>query len=520
VIGDAITVIGEGVMGMTIGCAKCHSHKYDPIPQRDYYRFKAILQGALDEHDWLTFQNRQLEVDTPERRQLVANANPPLVARTKDLQAKLTQAKAHLQLELLKHHYPQQTQSQREETLRALRIADNIRSQPQRILVEKLQRVEILPDESQPSTVIAARLAIKELEDEIMQVERQMEPPLTIRALWDRGEPSPTYVLRRGEYDKPGTFVGPGVPSVLTDGKTPFVVQPPFPEGTRKTGRRLALAKWLTDQTNPLTARVMVNRIWYHHFGTGIVSTLENFGVMGDRPSHPELLDWLAVEFVRRGWSVKEMHRLIMNSQAYRQSSRVTEVHLKLDPQNRLVSRMMLRRMSAEALRDSLLYVSQCLDETPGGPPDSVAVDSDGFVSVTASRDGRWRRSVYVQYRRTQIPSVMDTFDYPQMGPNCLVRNISTVSPQSLMLMNNGHIRDLAKSFALRVLSEAKGQSRESQIDLVYQIALSRMPTDSERRLGAVALQQLESDWQGQPTKAMESYCHAILNSAAFIYID
>lgn len=226
------------------------------------------------------------------------------------------------------------------------------------------------------------------------------------------------------------------------------------------------------------------------------------------------------VEFVRRGWIMKELHRLMMNSQAYRQSNLITDGRQQLDPQNRLLSRMTLRRMSAEVLRDSLLFVSQRLDETGGGPPDSVSVNFDGLVSVVPTPDGRWRRSVYVQHRRTQIPSMMDTFDYPQMGPNCLVRNVSTVSPQSLMLMNNGHVRDLAASFATRVMSESEGKSWESQIDSVYQFALSRLSTDDERRLGVEALQQLDAHWQGEPAKALETFCHAIFNSAEFIYID
>src|SRR5690606_27894587 len=142
-----------------------------------------------------------------------------------------------------------------------------------------------------------ARQSVAAIEREMTLVRRQMEPPLTIRALWDRGEPSPTYVLRRGEHDKPGRLVGPGVPSVLTDGRSPFETAPPFVDGTPKTGRRLAFARWLTRPDHPLTARVMVNRIWYHHFGTGLVATLENFGRQGERPSHPRLLDWLAVRF-------------------------------------------------------------------------------------------------------------------------------------------------------------------------------------------------------------------------------
>jgi mono/diheme cytochrome c family protein len=523
VIGDAITVLGSGVMGLTLGCARCHSHKYDPIPHRDYYRFKAIFQGAFDEHDWLTFKHRSLDVDVPERRRRVAETNPPLMARKKRIETRLKAAVIAMRVELLRRHYPHQPETDRSETIRALRIADNNRTQPQRILVEKLQRVEVLPDSEQPASVLEARRVVVDIEAEIALVRRQMEPPLTIRAVWDRGDPSPTYILRRGEYNKPGRLVGPGVPSVLTDGRTPFAVEPPFPDGTRKTGRRLAFARWLTQPDHPLTARVMVNRVWYHHFGTGLVQTLENFGAKGERPSHPELLDWLAVTFVERGWSIKELHRVIINSRSYRQSSRITDERQKLDPQNRLLSRMTLRRMDAEALRDSLLFVSGQLDENAGGPPDAVTVNRDGLVSAIPTPTGRWRRSVYLQYRRTEIPSMMDTFDYPEMGPNCLSRNVSTVSPQSLMLMNNAHVRKLASSFAARVEAIVESRSAEKpgdQVDTVYQLALSRSPTETERRLGIDTLKELHSLWQGRSHAALETYCHTILNSGAFLYID
>jgi hypothetical protein len=533
VISDAITVLGEGLMGLTMGCARCHSHKYDTIPHRDYYRFKAIFQGAFDEHDWLTFQKRSLSTDVADRRKRVAEVNPPLVAKVKRLETQLKTAVAAVRVALLRQHYPDQSETERNETLRAIRIADNNRTQSQRILVEMLQRAEVLPDSEQPPSVLEARRAAEDIEREIDQVKRIMEPPLTIRALWDRGEPSPTYILHRGEHNKPGRLVGPGVPSVLTDGRTPFVVEPPFPNGTPKTGRRLAFARWLTQPNHPLTARVMVNRVWYHHFGTGLVKSLENFGVKGERPSHPELLDWLAVQFVERGWSVKELHRLIMNSRTYRQTSRITDQRRELDPQNRLLSRMTLRRMDAEALRDSLLFVSGTLDETPGGLPDSISVSHDGLVSVNPTADGRWRRSIYLQYRRTDIPTMMDTFDYPEMGPNCLTRSVSTVSPQSLMLMNNKHVHDLATTFAARVVAEVaktseKPQGTEllassatsAQVETVYELALSRPPSDEERRLGIETLKELESRWQGKPNKALETYCHAILNSAAFLYVD
>lgn len=523
VISDAITVLSEGLMGLTMGCARCHSHKYDPIPHRDYYRFKAIFQGAFDEHDWLTFKNRKVNVDVPERRQLYASVNPPLTAKIKQFEALLKSKTAALQIELLRQHYPDQPDGDRQATLKALKIADNNRSQPQRILVEMLQQVYVLPDSEQPGPVVEARQVVREIENQISETRRQLAPPPTIRAVWDRGEPSPTYILRRGEHNKPGPLVGPGVPSVLTDGRTPFEVTPPFPNGTNRTGRRLAFANWLTQPEHPLTARVMVNRVWYHHFGTGLVKTLENFGAKGERPSHPELLDWLAVKFVERDWSIKDLHRVMMNSQTYRQSSHITDDRRNADPQNRLLSRMSLRRMDAEALRDSLLAVSGRLDETAGGPPDSVSVDENGLVSVDSTSNNRWRRSIYVQYRRTEIPSMMETFDYPEMGPNCLSRSVSTASPQSLMLMNSEHVHKLAASFASRVESlQGKNDSKSASsiVDTVYQLSLSRLPSDHERQVGTESLKELGTVWKGNSHAALESYCHTILNSGAFLYVD
>lgn len=518
VIDDALTVLGSGVMGLTIGCARCHSHKYDAIPHRDYYRLKAVFQGAFDEHDWLSFKNRSLAVDTVERVAKVKSVNAPLTIRIKKLQAAKKKAEQNVQMELLRHHYPKLTSEDRAATLKALRIADNNRSQPQRILVEKLQTAEVIPDESQPESVRSARAAVADIEAEIDSVQRQMEPALAVRALWDRGAPSPTYILRRGEHNKPGPLVGPGVPSVLTNGRTPLDVKPPFPGGTRKTGRRLAFARWLTEPNHPLTARVFVNRVWYHHFGTGLVKSLENFGKQAAPPSHPVLLDWLAVTFVENGWSIKELHRTIMNSRTYRQSSHVTKDRLSADPQNTLISRMPLRRMDAEALRDSLLLVSGLLDETSGGPPDKISVNRNGLVSIKPTPDGRWRRSIYAQYRRTEIPSVMSAFDYPVMGPNCVSRTVSNVSPQALLMMNNDHIRNLSTAFAKRVASKESEPSR--QIELVYQTALSRNPSDEERQLGADTLSELIARWNGNQLAALETYCHTILNTAAFTYID
>lgn len=407
VIDDEIEVFSSTVLGLTIKCARCHSHKFDPIPQRDYYRLSAALKGALDEHDWLA-------------------------PRTGG---------------------PDQ------------------------------------PDDAQTSRlpyVPAAELAAWRAGGA-----KPENRPL-VRAAWDRGQPSPTYILRRGNYLTPGKLVGPGVPSVLTDGRTPFEARPPWP-GAKSTGRRLALARWVTRDDHPLTARVMVNRVWKHHFGEGIVSTLDNFGQTGARPTHPELLDWLAVYFVEQGWSIKALHRLMMNSAVYRQSSQVTAERARLDPDGRLLSRMPLRRMEGEVLRDSLLAVAGRLDRTPYGRPDALDVGGDGLVTAQ-SRNRRWRRSIYVLKRRTQPLTILQSFDVAGMDPNCIERRESIVAPQALHLKNNGLVRELAAALAERIWKQA-GDDPVRQIQTAYRLAVGRRPTAEEADISLAALDDLTRQW-------------------------
>ena len=369
--------------------------------------------------------------------------------------------------------------------------------------------------------------AKKQLEKQIQEIEatRQSEP--RIRALWSRGEPSPTYILKRGDYLTPGREVGPGVPAVLS-GNQPFEVQPPRPDA-RTTGRRLALARWITQADHPLTARVLVNRIWEHHFGRAIVTTPGNFGRAGAPPSHPQLLDWLAVELVRQDWSIKAMHRLIVTSRTYRQTSRVTDELLAADPENELLSRMRLRRMEAEVVRDSLLLVAGQLDETPFGPPDDVDVRDDGLVTSQRGQRG-WRRSVYVLHRRTKMPTILENFDSPQMGPNCVQRDVSIVAPQALHLLNNAMIYELAGEFARRIIREV-GNDPHDQVTRIHKAALGRDPTSEERELAVETLAVLTAKWletlEENPAaddeaarRALTNYCHAVMNSAAFVYVD
>jgi mono/diheme cytochrome c family protein len=500
VIADEIDVLGSAVLGLTLKCARCHSHKFDPIPQRDYYRLLDVFKGAYDEHDWLKPDvrpglgpvsqdvrgGRHLpHVTTAERRAWQAH-NGPIQQEIDALRSSLERkARALKQLRI---------------DLKTLKARD--------------------PD---------FRKEAEETERKVKALRARLLPEPRVQALWDRGEPSPTYVYRRGDPLKAGSLVGPGVPSVLTDGKTPFEVKPPWP-AARKTGRRLAFARWLTRPDHPLTARVAVNRLWKHHFGTGLVKTLGNFGKAGARPTHPALLDWLARELVQRGWSLKAMHRLLMTSATYRQSSAVTPDRRKLDPENALLSRMPLLRLDAEALFDALLLVAGRLDETRFGPGDRVEARPDGLITPVGTAAG-WRRLIYVRQARKQIPTHLENFDYPQMNPNCLERRHSTVAPQALHLMNNGLVRHLAEHFARRVLREG-GTDPAKQVERVYLIALSRPPDGEEKRLGLEALGKLTGQWANQleavgkqdrsaaGLRALTSFCHAIMNSASFLYVD
>lgn len=466
VIADEMQVLGSAVLGLTIHCARCHSHKFDPIPQRDYYRLAASLKDALDEHDWMRPEARQLNFVTTRERQ--------------------------------------------EWETREREITDQV--SPLK------QQLESVQDEA----------AKKPLQERIRQLESGRRPEPKIRALWSRGDPSPTYLLQRGNYLTAGIEVGPGVLSVLTDGQTPFVVQPPWP-GARTTGRRLSLARWLTTPDHPLTARVLVNRVWKHHFGTGLVTTLANFGKTGAAPSHPELLDWLASELIRRNWSLKELHRLMVCSATYRQTSLQTSQAITADPDNRLLSRMPLRRLEAEAVRDALLAVAGKLDDTPFGPPDDVDVRPDGLVTVKGT-EGHGRRSIYVLHRRTKLPTILESFDSPQMGPNCVERGESIVAPQALHLLNNSRVHGLASSFAARVRRDV-GENVDSQIDRVHLLAFGATPSTESRQLAREALERLRRQWQitsgdasaapqAAAERALQNYCHAILNTAAFVYLD
>ncbi|MBM4077412.1 MAG: DUF1553 domain-containing protein, partial [Planctomycetes bacterium] len=333
----------------------------------------------------------------------------------------------------------------------------------------------------------------------------------------------------RGDPTTPGRLVEPGVPAMLTSAGSSFRVEPPWPN-SKKTGRRLAFAKWLIQPDHPLTSRVMVNRVWKHHFGKGIVRSLGNFGKTGTPPTHPELLDWMSREFVARRFSMKSIHRLLVTSATYRQSSEVTPVHQSKDSDNEFFSRMPLTRLGAEPLYDAMLYVSGQLNETPSGPSDSVQARPDGLVTPESGPNG-YRRMIYVRQFRKQVVTHLESFDFPQMNPNCVERRDSTVAPQALYLMNNGHVFQQAIRFAEQILDDV-GDNPVRQVVRAFERALGRLPTNEEKELALRSLEQLTMDWRIESSKegtvdeskarlnGLAAVCHAIFNSASFLYVD
>ena len=305
--------------------------------------------------------------------------------------------------------------------------------------------------------------------------------------------------------------------------------KPKWTTGT--SGRRLALAKWLVQPRHPLTARVLVNRVWQYYFGSGLVKTVGNFGRTGSPPSHPELLDWLATEFVRSGWSMKALHRMILTSTAYRQSSR-RDPGIDGDPDNRLLSYFPMRRLDADAVRDSILKVSGRLDPTPFGPPDPIEEKADGEVVAKESKTG-YRRSIYLMQRRSTPVTMLDTFDAPQLRPNCLVRNRSTVSSQALQLMNSETVRSSSRFMAGRVIDRV-GRDPEAQVERVYLAALGRPPSPEELDWSQSTLAEMTGEWKRhleqdrspEPRQgkaqwlALGTFCHTLFNTAEFLYID
>jgi hypothetical protein len=545
---DTQTIVSSTVMGLAVQCTRCHSHKYEPLSQRDYYGLQALFAGAVRPRGTLLpSARRQVVAATAAEQKQAQETN----ARIDSILAALADKQAALLRDFRLRHLNDRLAAMPEAERAPIRAAADTpevkRTADQKALVAKYAGLV------EPPVELLAK-GYPEFKQRRAELEQQREAEqagrinlTTIRAFYDQdAAPPPTRMLLRGDWLRPGEPVEPAVPDVLARAFRPLGWSAPAP-GAATTGRRRAFADWLADPRNPLTARVMVNRVWAHHFGAGIVSSVDNFGRSGAAPSHPELLDYLACYFTAgaaapgpRGqalgsetptgaWSVKRLHRLILTSSAYRQASAWREAAATVDPENRLLWRQRPRRLEAEVIRDAVLSVSAMLDPRMYGEPVPIEARPSGEI-VANDEENRGRRSIYLLARRSLPVDLLNAFDAPVMETNCARRVTSTTATQALAQMNGTFITHQARHFARRILSEKVAPDWEAdarRLEIAYLLALSRGPAPRERAAARQFLRDQTARYiaaQKTPGVSTElawtDLCQALLTSNEFIYID
>jgi hypothetical protein len=548
VVVETIKIVSTSLLGLTVGCAQCHNHRYDPILQTDYYSFRALFEPAYDWKNWRSSKSRLVSTLTAAEKKQSAEIDVELRKIAGERLAELNPKIDELfEIELAKI-----PTAVHELARSAKGVSPTKRTPAQEQLIRKYPKLYVTmksvetwdkawyDDWTKRYTERSARAAANRPQEEF------------IRALTETpGKFSPTLLFYRGDHNQGQQEVPPSELTVL---KSP--TDAPLPKNdpaVASTGRRLAYARQLTDGKHPLVARVLVNRFWLHHFGHGIVGTPGDFGALGEQPTHPELLDWLANDFMRGGWRLKRLHKTLLLSTAFRQSSARTERLDAVDPDNRWLGRMSVRRLEAETLRDAVLAVSGKLNPKMYGVAVPVAPDESGQVVLGIdTRDGvgrfkgppksvgdeAFRRSVYIQNRRSLPLGMLEAFDAPEMSPNCEQRNNSTVTPQALLLMNNRFVLEQSEFFAKRLMSAA-GPELPAQLWLGWHSAFGRAPTDEQLAAATefVAMQteafRTAATDAPQPSKtktkaappspqlrALTSYCHSLFSSNGFLYID
>jgi hypothetical protein len=439
---EMTNIVGSALLGVTLGCARCHNHKFDPFRHTDYYRIQAYFAG--------TFEN-DVSLATPEQQSAWNAKN-----------------------------------EEHEKEMKALRDQMKELKGP---ALEKMQ----------------AKLA--EMKD---------NPPPPLPAIFsvadDPSKATPIYTLARGDANNKGQQVGPRPLGILlaTD-------VPELPKDATKP--RLQLANWVVDSENPLTARVIVNRIWEYHFGQGIVGTPNDFGRMGLRPTHPELLDFLANQFIETGWHFKSMHRMILMSSAYQQDSIGADEKTaeEKDGDDKLLWKFPRRRLEAEEIRDAALQVAGKLNLKMGGPSVIVPIDQElvnllykpSQWTVTPDETDHYRRSIYLLHKRNLRLPFMEVFDGPDFQISCPRREMSTHPPQALELLNGDFSNQMADALADRLVKEA-GKDHAKQVDLAYRLAAGRAPSLKEKQLAVAFLQK-------QP---LREFALAVFNLNAFLYVN
>ncbi len=499
-LNDMTDTAGSVFLGLTIGCARCHDHKFEPISMVDYYGLQAFFTPAK-------FRSN-LNVVPVSQRAALAEAigrfesernvvQSELDELERPARSRLREAKLALQSEEVRaaHETPEEKRTPAERE----RVAETIR-------FVSVSTAEVLKELNAEE-----KSRHKFLIDQLKVVD-QRKPMLDLAiGLQNAAQPEKTFVLEMGDPAHRGEEVQPGFPAVLTPRSTSKEsaerIEQRDPQ-EMSSGRRARLADWLAYEQNPLTSRVMVNRLWHHHFGRGLVRTPSDFGTQGSAPTHPELLDWLSVEFVRGGGSVKQMHRKMLTTATYRQSTAVTPVAMKMDSENQLMSRKNRRRLEAEIVRDSLLAVSGRLNSKQGGPGVTIPVSSGDKgarpAAVTSDQGEYARRGVYLFARRNLRNPFLEVFDLPDSNLSCSQREYSTTAPQALSLLNDADVVDAARTLAERL------QGMDDPVSMSYRIVLGRSPSNAEHSLASEFLRE----------SPLTEFCRALLNVNEFVYVD
>jgi hypothetical protein len=512
IVTDITDTTAATFLGLTAGCARCHDHKYDPVTQRDYFRMQAFFAGIwptdaplLPRAERAEYETKRAawEAKTAEVRAALAKLEAPYRAKA--------QAKE-------RSRFP-------EEYSKLIDVPFEKRSPLEKQIAAMVERQ--VYSRSAGDVSRSMKGAEKEQYDALkakmaeLAKEQPPEPPRAL-AMTDLAEPPPTKLYKRGDWRKPGEDLAPGFIGVISDRDADA-------KAATTSGRRAELAKWIASKDNPLTARVIVNRLWQQHFGHGLVRTASDFGAGGEKPTHPELLNWLASELANpdrkvggdaQPWSLKHIHRLIVTSVAYRQGARGADAGATADPENKLLWQYPRRRLDGEALRDSMLAVSGQLNPKAGGPsvfpelPAELQKAAPGW-KPSADPAERNRRSVYVFVKRNLRYPLFALFDAPDRNETCARRFATTTAPQALTLLNDSIVIGFAKTFAARVTKEV-GTDREKVIDRATVLALGRPPTTEERS----AMLGFLKRHTGTAAEAVVDLCHALLNVNEFLYVD
>jgi hypothetical protein len=525
ILDDITATTAVAFMGMTMGCAQCHDHKFDDIAQADYFRLQAFFAPLVPRDDVPEAASEEI---AGYRRQLAAWEEA-----TADVRAQLE--------ELLGAKREQQREYALGKFRAEIRQAVATPAAERTAYQEQIARMALKQAQPKEAELVAKLSAdekqlYQELQDKLKEIDHLRPAPLaTVMAVGDVGRTAPeTRLLEGGSWQKPAEEMAPGFPQFLGD-ETATITSPT--SSSTSTGRRSALAQWLTRGDHPLTSRVVVNRLWQRHFGVGIVSTPNDFGNQGEPPTHPELLDWLAVELVENGWSLKHIHRLLVTSATYRQTSRVdasqagTAAAIERDSQNQLLWHARRRRLEGEAVRDSMLAISGRLNRRMFGPsarpelPDGL---SKSYAWAADERpEDRQRRSVYVLAKRNLHYPLFEAFDQPDMHHSCPRRAQTTTAPQALALLNGELALDAAGHWAERLLSEHRGDLPRL-VAAAYREAFARRAAPDEIEAAVVFIKAqtvasanaASSAPEQASDAAIANFCHALVNANEFLYVD